>query len=62
MELPLASSDSEVFTPTVSVVEMIRNFPEKSEDGIYHHGPLCGCWLCDGDTPEFVPEKNLVAA
>lgn len=62
MELPLVSSDSEVYTLSVETVEVVRNVPEMGADGVYHHEPLCDCWLCDGDAPEFVPEKSLVAA
>lgn len=61
VSLPFVESAGEVLTPTVDSVGMVRNLPEKSEDGVYHHGALCECWLCGPEAPEFV-EKSLVAA
>ncbi len=43
---------------------MKRNLPEKNEEQIYDHGTLCGCWMCEEDSPEYVPvadEERITA-
>jgi DNA-binding Lrp family transcriptional regulator len=67
IELPLIDRRGErrVYAPTFSSAqpegEMARNLPPLGENGIYHHGPECECWLCDEEAPEYVPAMAGVA-
>jgi len=51
-------ADLETQTPT-----MRKNLPTRSQDKIFRHGPLCECWMCEEDSPEYLPvEEERTAA
>ncbi len=40
--------------PEEQTEAVTKNIPEKSADGIHHHGPECACWLCEDEAPEYI--------
>ncbi len=43
-------------------VEMVKNIPTPSADGIVYHKADCDCWFCEEEAPGYVPmTQELIA-